>query len=131
MPEVTQAEARALISATIRGMALQLFVILSEAKNLSFFSCIENQTEERFFASLRMTKYTTFSADVERCELSSTAIRGNKLRRNRVVSSGDKMHLDGGGILVAAGRLQALHISFLELNHFGRSVANFHVERQD
>ena len=29
-------------------------VILSEAKNLSFFS--GTQTEERFFASLRMTK---------------------------------------------------------------------------
>jgi hypothetical protein len=34
------------------------FVILSEAKNLSFFSLAE--TSERFFASLRMTILTIF-----------------------------------------------------------------------
>jgi hypothetical protein len=36
------------------------FVIPSEAKNLSFFS--RPQTQERFFASLGMTKLITFSA---------------------------------------------------------------------
>ncbi len=39
------------------------FVILSEAKNLSFFSSAE--TEERFFASLRMTKRESLARDVE------------------------------------------------------------------
>jgi hypothetical protein len=38
----------------LRKKVLQNFVILSEAKNLSFFS--KEQIEERFFASLRMTK---------------------------------------------------------------------------
>jgi hypothetical protein len=41
------------------------YVILSEARNLSFLSW--SQIEERFFASLRMTKQTTFYATCEVC----------------------------------------------------------------
>jgi len=36
------------------------FVILSEAKNLSFFCFLVLTIEERFFASLRMTKWILF-----------------------------------------------------------------------
>jgi hypothetical protein len=40
------------------GAKTQHFVILSGAKNLSFFSIAD--TEERFFAPLRMTKWAAF-----------------------------------------------------------------------
>jgi hypothetical protein len=47
----------------LRRKSQKPFVILSEAKNLSFFSF--GQKQERFFASLRMTKFTAFSASGE------------------------------------------------------------------
>jgi hypothetical protein len=45
-------------NAVIENAFIENAVILSEAKNLSFFP----QLEERFFASLRMTKQGIFSA---------------------------------------------------------------------
>jgi hypothetical protein len=49
-------------------------VILSEAKNLSFFS--RGQEQERFFASLRMTKFTTCSETGESQPILAALSRG-------------------------------------------------------
>jgi hypothetical protein len=50
---------------TLQKKGLTLFVIPSEARNLSFFSW--GRIEKRFLASLGMTKYTTFSAACLAC----------------------------------------------------------------
>ena len=74
MQDEVSSEYREASPSRVRKKFQALFVILSEAKNLSFFSATE--TAERFFASLRMTKKHFF-----RSLLESTGVRPSPDRR--------------------------------------------------
>src|SRR5208282_5910863 len=63
--------------ATLRKKFPTLFVIPSEARNLSYFS--RAQTAERFLASLGMTKYKAYSATLY---ASAEALFVNRLRKS-------------------------------------------------
>jgi len=65
------------------------FVILSEAKNLSFFS--RAQIEEGFFASLRMTKKAPFSAACWAESLACGSLHSNNSFQNFGGEAGERV----------------------------------------